>query len=162
MIRQCNYEYVFKKGRFLVLSVEYIRLCSVTESGFSRSGRLSFAYEPITEDTPQEAYRKVLEQAGCSLVRDDYDNEIISQIKRGVSPYGNNGFIDTPAQAGGWPELRKGTSLLDSDDDGMPDEWEKKHHLNPQDASDASSFTLNRYYTNVEMYMNSLIEGPVD
>lgn len=93
---------------------------------------------------------------------DDYDNEIISQIKRGVSPYGNNGFIDTPAQAGGWPELRKGTSLLDSDDDGMPDEWEKKHHLNPQDASDASSFTLNRYYTNVEMYMNSLIEGPVD
>ena len=117
-----------------------------------------FAYEPIMEDTPQEAYRKVLEQAGCSLVRDDYDNEIISQIKRGVSPYGNNGFIDTPAQAGGWPELQKGTSLRDSDNDGMPDKWEKEHNLNPQDAGDASSFTLNRYYTNIEMYMNSLIE----
>lgn len=112
---------------------------------------------------PMSLLRKIHLRSRQAVVWcDDYDNEIISQIKRGVSPYGNNGFIDTPAQAGGWPELRKGTSLLDSDDDGMPDEWEKKHHLNPQDASDASSFTLNRYYTNVEMYMNSLIEGPVD
>lgn len=68
---------------------------------------LPFAYETIQEDTPQEAYRRVLEQAGCSLVRDNYDSEIVSQIKRGISLYGKNGFIDTPAQAGGLPELRK-------------------------------------------------------
>ena len=119
---------------------------------------LPFAYETIQEDTPQEAYRRVLEQAGCSLVRDNYDSEIVSQIKRGISLYGKNGFIDTPAQAGGWPELRKGTPLQDSDGDGMPDKWEKEHKLNPQDAGDASSFTICKYYTNIELYINGLVK----
>ena len=114
-------------------------------------------HTPIQEDIPQEAYRRVLEQAGCSLVRDSYDSEIVSQIKRGISLYGNNGFIDTPAQAGGWPELRKATPLQDSDGDGMPDKWEKEHKLNPQDAGDASSFTISKYYTNIELYINGLV-----
>ena len=129
----------------------------VCKDSFACLVSLPFAYEPIQEDTPQEAYRKVLEQAGCSLIRDSYDSEIVSQIKQGVSLYGNNGFIDTPAQAGGWSELRKGIPLQDSDGDGMPDEWEKEHKLNPQDASDASSFVLDKNYTNIEMYLNSLV-----
>ena len=99
-----------------------------------------------------------MEQAGCSQVRDSYDSEIVSQIKRGISLYGKNGFIDTPAQAGGWPELRKGTPLQDSDGDGMPDKWEKEHKLNPQDAGDASSFTISKYYTNIELYINGLVK----
>ena len=116
-----------------------------------------FAYEPIEQDTPEEAYVKVLEKVGCSFSRDSYDAEIISQMKKGISVFGNKGLIDSPEQAGGWPPLRKGTPVLDTDRDGIPDFWEKEHGLNPLDASDASLYSSeDGNYTNIEMYLNSL------
>jgi hypothetical protein len=47
---------------------------------------------------------------------------------------------------------------VDKDKDGMPDEWEKKNGLNPNDASDAARFTLSKSYTNLEVYINSIIK----
>ena len=47
--------------------------------------------------------------------------------------------------------------LFDTDGDGIPDEWEKKHNLNPNDPSDGAKYTLSPEYTNLEMYMNSLV-----
>jgi hypothetical protein len=43
---------------------------------------------------------------------------------------------------GGWPVLKVGKALKDSDGDGMPDVWESKHGLNPHNALDASDYTL--------------------
>jgi hypothetical protein len=40
----------------------------------------------------------------------------------------------------------------------MPDEWEKKNGLNPADASDAAQFKLSKAYTNIEVYLNSLLK----
>ena len=120
-------------------------------------GTASIQYEPIEQDTPEEAYVKVLEKVGCSFSRDSYDAEIISQMKKGISVFGNKGLIDSPEQAGGWPPLRKGTPVLDTDRDGIPDFWEKEHGLNPLDASDASLYSSeDGNYTNIEMYLNSL------
>ena len=65
-----------------------------------------FPYEPIEEDTPTEAYRRVLESAGCSHSRDSYDKEVIRQVKKGIGTFGNNGIINTPEDVGGWPGLK--------------------------------------------------------
>ena len=43
------------------------------------------------------------------------------------------------------------------DGDGIPDEWEKKHNLNPDDPNDGAQYSLNKEYTNLEVYLNELV-----
>ena len=57
-----------------------------------------------------------------------------------------------------WPALNASTAPVDADKDGMPDKWEKRNGLNPNDASDAAGNKLDKHYTNIEMYINSLIK----
>ena len=57
-----------------------------------------------------------------------------------------------------WPALQSMPAPADADQDGIPDAWEKKHKLNPADASDASGFTLHKQYTNLEIYLNELVK----
>lgn len=46
-----------------------------------------------------------------------------------------------------------------ADGDGMPDAWEKAHRLNPADAADGRACTLSSEgYTNLEVYLNGLVE----
>jgi len=49
---------------------------------------------------------------------------------------------------------------FDTDNDGMPDAWETANGLNPNNASDAKTYTLDSkgWYTNIEVYANSLVE----
>lgn len=99
-----------------------------------------------------------MESAGCSHSRDSYDKEVLRQVKKGIGTFGNNGIINTPEDVGGWPELKSKKPRKDSDGDGIPDKWEKKHGLDPHDPTDASLYTLNNEYTNIECYLNSLIK----
>ena len=39
----------------------------------------------------------------------------------------------------------------------MPDVWEEKNGLNPADKSDAATYNLSKEYTNLEVYINSLV-----
>lgn len=64
-----------------------------------------FAYDPITVETAEQSYERILEAVGCSHLRDSYDTEVIRQVREGLGTFGNKGHIDTPADAGGWPEL---------------------------------------------------------
>jgi hypothetical protein len=41
----------------------------------------------------------------------------------------------------------------------MPDSWEKTNRLNPNDPSDAATSTLHPSYSNIEMYINSLVRS---
>lgn len=113
-----------------------------------------FPFEPIEEDTPEEAYRRIVRQVGCSRARDSYDRDVIRHMQAGTGSGGGNGIINTPSEVGGWPELRSRKPLRDSDGDGMPDKWEKRHGLNPFDPSDAALNTLDPHYTNIEVYIN--------
>ena len=76
------------------------------------------------------------------------------------SKSGKKGIIDTPSDVGGWPEYQSGERLTDTDNDGMPDIWEEANGLDPQDASDATKYTIDPrgWYTNVEVYCNWLVE----
>jgi hypothetical protein len=125
----------------------------------------------------KEAYNYVLENVGATLPkRDPVDTRVIEQVRTGKINYLKDvklpetqfehrrlpidsykqGIITDISQVGGYPEY-KGTPYKDSDKDGMPDEWEKKNGLNPNDPSDASKYTDNSY-TNIENYLNSLVD----
>lgn len=119
-----------------------------------------FAVVAVADQSAKDAYKLVLASAGASLHRDAVDVGIINDVKRGSSSDGvkKNGIIDTPEQVGGWPELKSLPALKDTDGDGMPDAWELKNGLNPHDASDANAYTLQKGYTNIEVYVNEIVK----
>ena len=114
------------------------------------------------EQTAEEAFETVLSKAGCSLRRDAIDTRIASEVRTGTaSCKGSNGsaggLIDTPADAGGYIEYLSAEAPKDTDHDGIPDEWELAHGLDLNSASDGKATTLQPPYTNLEVYLNSLV-----
>ncbi|MGX5817884.1 pectate lyase family protein [Chitinophaga lutea] len=114
---------------------------------------------PVATQPAEKAYRLVLQHAGASLHRDAADERVVRDITSGAATCGkeHNGIIDSPADTGGWPVLRSTPAPPDADEDGMPDDWEKRHGLDPRNAADAAAYTLDKQYTNLEMYLNSLL-----
>ncbi|MDR1764236.1 MAG: pectate lyase [Dysgonamonadaceae bacterium] len=118
-----------------------------------------FEYQIYTQHTAQQAYEAVLKSAGASLVRDAVDKRIVEEISRGTFSFGDRGMIDSQNEVGGWPELKSAKAPTDSDGDGIPDDWEKKNKLDKNNPGDGNKYTLNKDYTNLEMYLNSLINN---
>jgi pectate lyase len=103
-----------------------------------------------------EAYSKVLSEAGVSQHRDTVDLRIIQEVKNGTFTYGNFGIINSQEQVGNWPDLSSKQTIHDSDQDGMADSWETLHNLNPSESSDGPAYTIQKNFTNLEVYLNSL------
>ena len=125
--------------------------------------------EQVTTQTAGDAYRLVLALAGCAKKRDAVDARVLQEVQDGTAAYGTctgfvgKGFINDPAEVGGYPELTATgdelAAIKDSDGDGMPDEWEKAHGLNPNADADGRMVKLSEEgYTNLEVYLNSLVE----
>lgn len=113
---------------------------------------------PETPTEPaMEAFVTVLKEAGASYRRDSVDQRIAQEVESGTATYGE-GIIDTPDQVGGWPKLDMGKPPKDTDQDGMPDKWEKANKLNPKKGEDSSLFSGESGYTNIEVYLNSLVK----
>lgn len=123
----------------------------------------------VTTHDATMAYNKVLAYAGCSLWRDGVDSLIISDVTYGEATYtgdGNSpGIINSqedirPADAGTewdpWPTLVSYDAWVDTDGDGIPDDWEEANGLDPNDATDGN-VTNDEGYTNLELWMNSLV-----
>ncbi|MDD3319815.1 MAG: pectate lyase [Paludibacter sp.] len=109
----------------------------------------------IVQQTPQNAYSSVLDHAGCSLHRDAVDTRIVGEARTGTSTYGNNGIITDPSDVGGWPTLNSLPAPTDTDHDGMPDDWETAHNLNPNNATDRNTVAADGY-TMLEKYLNGI------
>jgi len=115
---------------------------------------------PINQQTAEEAFQAVLDNSGCSFPnRDAIDLRIIDEVRDGTATYGN-GFVTSPSTVGGWPVLDSGTPPTDTDHDGMPDDWEIANGLNKDIPDDRNDTIGNGGYTNLEIYMNSLVESP--
>jgi fibronectin-binding autotransporter adhesin len=103
--------------------------------------------------TAQQAVSFVTQHAGPTITRDEVD----TRIMQGVLSYGTLGGVirrDTdlfPTFAS--PRVACGR-LADTDNDGMPDGWERSRGLNPASATDWK--TLSGGYTNLELYLNEL------
>lgn len=117
----------------------------------------------ITTHSATKAYELVLENAGANLFRDSVDKRAVDDTRSGTASVMNggngstNGYIDTPSAAGGWPELPVGEAPEDTDGDGMPDKWETEKGLNPANAADGNLKTVDGVYTNIEVYINSIV-----
>ena len=123
----------------------------------------------VTTHTAENAYNAVLAYAGASLYRDAVDARYMEEARTGTATYKGSvtkspGLIDLVSDVNGYTESNFGTDSrekgFDSDNDGIPDAWETANGLNPNDASDATTYTLDPkgYYTNIEVYANSLVE----
>ena len=134
----------------------------------------------VKTQTAREAYTNVLANVGANFPKSDaIDLHIIKDVRDGTAEfigtrgptYGDRpspnfpGIIDTQtddkAAEGSpnfpWPDYKTYNVPTDSDHDGMPDDWEKAHGLNPNDASDANKDLNGDGYTNLEKYLNSLV-----
>lgn len=123
-----------------------------------------FSVMPINLQTADMAYEYVLQHAGCSFRRDSYDTRVIAEVQSGTATAGETfggggkGIIDSQNAVGGWPILKKGMPKKDSDNDGIPDWWEKKNNLKSQNPKDNSGFDLSNEYSNIEVYLNELVK----
>lgn len=120
----------------------------------------------IPAHTAEQAYNAVLLYGGASLKRDAVDARIILHTKNGTfsAPGSNgstNGLIDTQSDVGGWPTLAQTAPPLDTDGDGMPDDWETANKLDPKKAN-ANAKDLSTGYDNIEVYLNSLVKTITD
>ena len=108
------------------------------------------------------AFTKILEFGGASFQRDLVDIRILADVKDGTftaegSRGSTNGLIDSQQDVGGWPMISTLPAPLDSDNDGMPDDWEKANGLDPN-KNDAKERNLSTAYDNIEVYINSLVK----
>ena len=139
-----------------------------------------FAHAPLQIQPAAEAFTSVLANVGATLPKlDAVDERVIGMVRSGkvsakagpdiedaLSHVGYTkaavaeiirliplGIITDPSQVGGYPEY-KGKPSEDKDGDGMPDWWEKKYGLNPNDPSDAAKDKDGDGYTNLEEFLN--------
>lgn len=129
----------------------------------------------VTTHKAETAYEKVLAYGGASLHRDDVDKRNANEARTGTVTYtgatvGTKGIIDLINDPAGtenkatasYPELKSESreSNFDTDGDGMPDAWETANGLDPNNASDGNAKTLDSkgLYTNLEVYLNSLVQ----
>ncbi len=110
----------------------------------------------VTTHTAERAYELVLAHAGC-LPRDEVSARIMREVRTGTGSWGKL------LPAGGlMAGLKPGKAPKDSDNDGIPDAWEKAHKLDPADAGDvgksvpagASEGDRHKGYSYIEYYIN--------
>lgn len=123
----------------------------------------------VTTHSAAESFSKVLSYSGASLYRDEIDARYMEEAKTGTAKYKGSitkspGIIDKVSDVNGYTEANFGTASrpadFDTDKDGIPDAWEITNGLDPNDATDALTYSLDskEYYTNLEVYANSLVE----
>ncbi len=123
----------------------------------------------VTTHSAEKAYEKVLTYSGASLNQDDVDARYFTEARNGTATYSGSvtkqkGRIDLVSDVNGYTEENFGTgsrdASFDTDKDGIPDAWETANGLNPNDATDAVTYTLDpaKYYMNIEVYANSLVQ----
>jgi hypothetical protein len=138
---------------------------------------------PVTILPAKEAYEFVLSNAGATLPRRDaVDERVVNMVRSGavttptIQPdiveqlsqvkYTEErvrdlielipkGIITDPSQVGGYPAYR-GQPYKDTDSDGMPDDWEAKYGLNPNDPTDAAGDLNGDGYTNIEKFIHGI------
>lgn len=91
------------------------------------------------ESSPSALLKSVLRNVGCSRSRDSFDRAVVSQVRKGTAPWGDQGFVDTPEDCGGYPVLRHRTARPDLNRNGIPDALENR-------------------YSDIEDYLNSLVK----
>ena len=119
----------------------------------------------VTTHTATTAFDKVLTYSGASLFIDEVDARYFQEAKDGTATYTGSvtkkaGRIDLVSDVNGYTEDNFPTGQreadFDADGDGIADAWEE---ANGGDL-DPNAYTVDTkgWYTNLEVYINSLVE----
>ena len=119
----------------------------------------------VTTHTATTAFDKVLTYSGASLFIDEVDARYFQEAKDGTATYTGSvtkkaGRIDLVSDVNGYTEDNFPTGQreadFDTDGDGIADAWEQ---ANGGDL-DPNGYTVDTkgWYTNLEVYINSLVE----
>jgi len=116
---------------------------------------------PVSTISAQKAYTSVLDDVGANIYVDPIDKAIIESVKNKTAFEGSKGnevrLIDSQEDVGGWVYLT-GNKAADSDDDGIPDEWENENGLDKNDPDDSLHFSSTGY-TYLEVYANGILNN---
>jgi len=104
---------------------------------------------PVDTAPSGDVAELVLREAGAQP-RDQTDLRLVREFRE---KKGASGAPDRTRQTP-FPPPAQGTPPADADDDGMPDEWEARHHLDPEDHSDCWLDADKDGYGNAEEYLN--------
>jgi len=116
----------------------------------------------VTTQAADEACTNVLSDVGANWPKyDAVDERVLHDVRQRTFTYkgscgGLPGIIDSQSDVGGWPDLRSGEPPIDTDHDGMPDDWEREQGLNPHDPRDGARIADSTGYTHLERYLNNL------
>ena len=112
----------------------------------------------IATQSAQDAFTSVLAGAGASLVRDAVDVRVTNMVATGVVSGTANGIINNPSQVGGYPTIPfvMRDAGFDTDQDGMPNDWEAAHGLNSNNAADRNGDFDSDGFTNLDDYLNDV------
>jgi hypothetical protein len=102
----------------------------------------------------KEAYDAVLAGAGATLPkRDLVDARVVASVRGATGK-----LIDSQQDVGAWPVYVAGVPFLDTDQDGIPDAWERRNGLDAKDGTDGAKLSPSGYSW-LEEYLESLGRG---
>ncbi len=117
-----------------------------------------FEFPEIPTETAVDAYDQVLEFSGASIFRDEVDARVVEDVR---SQTGS--VINSQTEVGGYPIFESATAAIDTDQDGMPDEWENAFpNLDPNNPNDRNEDHDGDGYTNLEEFLNGMLETTVE
>ena len=148
------------------------------------SDKHPYALSGLEYESADEAYQKVVNQAGASLPRyDEVDQRLLDEAAGRIDPQyagasipNEKGIIDAPDDIQlsehdtyvvdgvtytNFPFLgmREGDRyIVDADCDGMPNAYEDEMGFDKNDPTDGAALAANGY-TNVENYLNGIADG---
>lgn len=131
---------------------------SPTSQNYSPIDFQSIRYPYPTVKTlldPLDAYAKVKASAGASKFRDSVDSYLVDTELSSLGKVGALISDPTASPIGGPGVIPGGTPSVDSDGDGIPDDYESTHGTDPQ-TNDSANIATNGY-ANIENYINSLV-----
>jgi pectate lyase len=108
---------------------------------------------PVNTEPASKIVQQIAQSAGDSLCRDAVDRGLVSELLS----YGRLGaLIANESEIGGHPPTMTMTPMRDSDGDGIPDAWERTHHLDPHNPADGQTIDPKSGYSHLEIYLNEL------
>jgi pectate lyase len=126
--------------------------------GDKKDARVHTPFEgwPVNQQTAREAFDEVLGKAGATLPRRDAVDKRVTEMVRTGKTATKTGILRHPDEVGGYPDYNYSPEDVpaDTDNDGMPDDWETQHDLDPGSAADGSEDADGDGYTNVEEFLN--------
>jgi len=128
---------------------------ATTRKKFEASTRFDAGIYKLTNvESAQDAYKSCLKYSGCSLQRDLVDERFLKTI---VDNTGR--LLDSQKKVGGWDFYKtvQRPANWDADGDGMPDTWEIANGFDPKNGKDGNGDKNEDGYTNLEEYLNSLV-----